>query len=204
MANLINEDYFVRDISIPTGTPDEVARLDSEIEKYEKEVLLKVLGYDLYYEFINNPIEQRFLDIRNGKEFVFDLCGKTIKRKYVGLTNSQKESLIAYYVYFYITRDRVSFTSSTGEINPDNENSNQISPYGKMVSAWNNYVEMAGDLTCTRYNDPYFLDYFYKLEISSYMHVNDHPSLYNFLLANKEVYPEWEFDPCEKISIFGI
>jgi len=196
MANLINEDYFIRDISLPTSKEADVSKIKSEIEKHQENVLIQVLGYDLYSKFIADPAsEQRFLDIIDGKEFEFNFCGKTIKRKYVGLVNSQKESIIAYYTYFFIVRNNVTFTSNTGEVVADNENSRPASSNQKLTRAWNNFVELSGDIMCCCFD---------KLDTSSYIHVNDHPSLFNFLLANKDVYPEWEFTPSEKINIFGI
>jgi len=203
MANLINEDYFIRDINIPSNDTSAVAMINSEIEKYQELVLIQVLGYDLYSKFIADPdSEQRFKDIRDGAEFEFNFCGKTVKRKYVGLVNAKKESLIAYFTYFYLISNKVTFTSSTGEVIADNENSKPASSNQKLVRAWNNFIEMSGDITNKDYY--YILGYFDKLNLSSYVHVNDAPSLYNFLLANKEVYPEWEFTPSEKINIFGI
>jgi hypothetical protein len=198
MANLINEDYFIRDINIPANSPGLQSKLTSWITEYQEEVLIKVLGYDLYSKFIVDPIlEQRFIDIRDGKEFEFEFCGKTVKRKYIGLSNIKKESLIAYYAYYFIARDNASYTASIGEVKPQGENSITANPSEKLVNAWNKFVELSGLINCR---------WFDKFDLSSYVHFDDKPSLYNFLLANKDVYPEWEYssEQAEKINIFGI
>ena len=202
----INKDYFINDISIPSTRPTGETSIDASIAKYEKEVLQMVLGYELYDLFIANPTDQRFVDISIGKEFEFDFCGKTVKRKWNGLKNADKESLIAYYVYFKHKSNLNTITASISEVKPKLENSNPASANMKLIRAWNNFVELSGDLNDVDryYCGCRYFDYFDKYNISSYHHVNSAPSLYNFLLANKDTYPEWEFEPSEKINIFGI
>ena len=201
----ISKDYFIRDITISRiNSESGSSTIDSSIDKYEKEVLLKVLGYDLYQLFIDNPTDARFVDLSVGKEFEFDFCGKTVKRKYVGFKNSEKESLIAYYVYFKHQSINQTFTSTVGEVRSSTENASPASANQKLTRAWNNFVELSGDLNNTYYNNYNNHYYFNSLEISTYQHVNSAPSLFNFILANKDVYPEWEFMPTEQINIFGI
>jgi hypothetical protein len=49
MANLIDNSYFIREINLPsdkiTGNLEDISKY---ITKYEPEILLKLLGYDLY------------------------------------------------------------------------------------------------------------------------------------------------------------
>lgn len=204
MANFINDDYFIRDINLPLNNEEDITKLNSYIEKYQEDVLIMALGYDLYSKFIIDPeAEQRFKDIRDGKEFEFDFCGKLVKRKYIGLANTQKESLIAYYTYFFLVSNNVTFTSTTGEIKPDNENSNQASPNQKLMRSWNKFVDLTGNVFDDKLSF-YWDGWFNQFDLSSYQHVNAAPSLFNFLLANKDVYPEWEFQPSEKINIFAV
>jgi hypothetical protein len=211
MANQINKDYFIRDILISrTNSEAGSTSIDSSIEKFEKEALLKVLGYNLYELFIANPTDQRFIDLSEGKEFEFDFCGKTVKRKYVGFKNTEFESLIAYYVYYKHQSVNETFSSTVGEVKPSTENANPASARMKLTRAWNKFIELSGDLNKTYYNRfyNYGVDYFDSLDISTYRHVNTDPSLFNFLLANKDVYPEWEYSWTQgqsgKINIFGI
>lgn len=197
MARLIDEDYFIGDIAIPNLNDESaISALNSNIDKYQEEVLIMMLGYDLYSKFIADPdAEQRFKDIRDGKEFEFSFNGSTIKRKYIGLQNDSNISLIAYYVYFYHARQRVTHTASVGEVSPKTENANRASSYSKQVFAWNSFVTRSGDVS------DFWFD---KLNLSTYQHFNDKGSLFNFLLANKEVYPEWEFESSEQVTMLGI
>lgn len=207
MANQINKDYFIRDILVSrTNSESGSASIDSSIDKFEKEVLLKVLGYDLYQLFIASPGDARFVDLSQGKEFEFDFYGKTVKRRYVGLKNAELESLIAYYVYFKHQSVNETFSSTAGEVKPRTENASPASARMKLTRAWNNFVELSGDLNKTYYNTGYYdVGYcFDPLDLSTYKHVNTDPSLFNYLLANVATYPEWEFQPTEKINVFGI
>ncbi len=192
---LIDEEYMIRDVSIPNlNTEANVAAFEADVDKYQKEVLKKVLGFELYSLFIASPTDARFADIIDGKAFSFDFCGKTITREYVGLSNIELESLIAYYVYYWAVSNKATYTSGIGEVLPQGENSTRVSPNMKLMRAWNNFVELSG-VTCK---------YFNKLDLSSYRFANDSGSLYNFLLANKETYPEWEFTPTGKENFLQI
>lgn len=202
MATIINRDYFIRDISIPgTNRLTGGASIDSSIEYYEPLALIDVLGYELYQSLLDNPTDQRIVDIIQGKVFQFEFNGKTVTRKYQGLSNDQYNSLIAYYVYFFHQRNLVTQTSNVGEKKAKAQNANNASSYDKLMRAWNNFVKLSGDVT----NDNlYDIDCFNSLDNTSYIHMNDDPSLYNFLLANLSVYPEWEYKPNELINFLGI
>ena len=98
--SIIDESYFVNDIAIANTSNETIeAGLNASIEKREKEALLSVLGYELYTLFIANPSVQIYKDILDGKEFSFEFCGKTITRKWIGLANVEKISLLAFYTY---------------------------------------------------------------------------------------------------------
>jgi hypothetical protein len=225
MANLINDEYFIRDIAIPNlNKEDNLSALNSAIELYQEEVLKDVLGWRLYSLFIADPdSEQRFIDIRDGKEFTFDFDGYTITRKYDGLANAKLESLIAYYVYFKYVGNRASHLGGVGANVPSTENANRIDPNYKTVNAWDRFVDLAGEpLIIEEYQKPPYLKYysnfnrycgdkrrggyrsFDKFDLRSYEFFNDSGSLFNFLLANKDVYPEWQFEPQGRINVFGV
>ena len=51
---------------------------------------------------------------------------------------------------------------------------------------------------------PYDYGETFFLQQDRYDHYNVKPSAYNFLLANKDDYPEWIFKPIDKLNIFGI
>lgn len=223
MAQIVDESYFVNDIAIANTTNIVIeAALNSAIVKYEKEALLSALGYDLYRLFIDNPAVQIYLDITDGKEFSFEFGGKTVTRKWVGLANAEKESLLAYYTYVKYEKDRNTKNSSVGHITPKVENAVQDNPRLKYVNAWNQYVFQRGDFQKVntnkysgrsvlrrgrRFRESYHLDQIFtfdKFDLNTYEFLNDDPSLFNFLLANKADYPEWEFMPVDNINVFDL
>ena len=210
---IIDESYFINDIAIGnTNNTSIEAALNSAIVKREKEALISILGYELYNLFINNLTDQIYLDIVEGKEFSFEFCGKTVTRKWIGLTNSDKVSLLAYYTYFFYERDRNVFNSSIGFVMPKAENAEQDNPRINYVSSWNNYIEQRGDLNkinecpntlITRRFRPRGT-YFNEFDLTTYEFLNDDPSLFNFLLANVASYPTWEFTIENNINVFDL
>ncbi len=210
---IIDESYFINDIAIAnTGNTSVEANLNSAIVKYEKKALLSIMGYDLYKLFIANPTVQIYKDILDGKEFSFEFCGKAVTRKWVGLANSEKESLLAFYTYVHYQKDRNTLNSGIGFVTPEAENSIQDNPRLKYVNAWNQYVFQKGDFDkITRCSSrlkgiSYRKDesYFNKYDLTTYDFLNDDPSLYNFLLANVSSYPTWEFMPDKNINVFDL
>lgn len=57
-----------------------------------------------------------------------------------------KQSPIANYVYFHYLKDNVSFTMGAGEVKPKSNASDKVSPYPKMVRAWNEMVDWNWEL----------------------------------------------------------
>lgn len=178
--SLIDSSYFINDILIPTNTYTAVD-LGTEITKYEREILIKLLGYELYklvaaYE--NPGSDQRIIDLVEGKEY--DLSGQTLK--WNGLVNTETVSLIAYYVYFNYMRNRATITTGNGEGKLMYENAEAVNYNGKIVQAWNRLEELFG------YPGQ---NIFYE-------------SAYNFLTFYQATYPEWIFSPIGNINIFGL
>lgn len=129
--SLIDATYFVNELDIPgqSNTVDSTgSALSSFIVKYETRYLKELLGLDLYAEFqaglLIDPIEQKWIDLRNGLR-----------------NETTKESPIANYVYYWWMRNHASRTSAIGEVVPVAENSERTSPIGKMVRAWNEMVD---------------------------------------------------------------
>lgn len=165
---LIDATYFVGEINIPgTGNLSIQERLDIFIETKEEELLLTLLGYELYRDLTAGLTaeapEQKWKDLKNGKEYN-DTTGKL--RKWNGLikgTPPEAYSLIALYVYYWWMRDKASQTTPIGEAENKSDTSDLVSPAVKMSRAWN---EMS------RWIDELFL----------------------FLESNKDVYPQWDVD----------
>jgi hypothetical protein len=178
--SLIDKTYFVNDINIPSGSFDDGGTL--MITRHEPDILKKLLGYELYKLVIAydpDTSEQRIIDIVEGKEY---LVGERLY-KWNGLINTEKESLIAYYVYVQILRDRITHTATSGEIKPKYENSDQASVNMKTQSAWVKLREL--------YGSAFDFDY-------------DFNSCYSFMLQNWQIYPEWLFTEIGSINAFDL
>lgn len=183
MANLIDKTYFVGDINLPPQALDgDYATIDGYISKYEKEVLLKLLGYDLYKELKAeidaDSYSEKWDKFVNGAEYKVD--DYTVK--WNGLINDEKVSLIAYYIYFNFVRDNISDTTIIGEVLSVGENSQRVTPADKMANAYNSFVDLYGRLSDGAY----------------------HPSAYRFLTEHEDDYDLWLFTPVNKINTFGI
>lgn len=144
---IIDSSYFFGDILI--GQKSELSvqeALDMAIEHYETEFLTKLLGYEGYTVLkagLQNPVQAFALELKNGKDYTYN--GGL--RKWRGLVEAdRKRSPIAYYVYYNYQRDNVTTTGGTGEGKIQTQNSIPLSPYRKMISAWNNMVEWNREL----------------------------------------------------------
>jgi hypothetical protein len=119
MANLIDTNYFVRDINVPSGSTVELkAPLTAAIVRYEPEYLKKLLGYTLWKAVqveIDSGVYTLYGDLVNGAEFSFEYYGQTITTKWEGLINASKISPIAYYTYYKQRENVESFNSGLGE-----------------------------------------------------------------------------------------
>lgn len=200
MASLIDETYFVNDITIPNPASTDVAnKITGAITKYEKEILIKLLGYPLYKLLIANPTVEPYKSLIEGADFSFELNGRTINEHWNGLTNTDLVSLISYFVYYNIINNTTSKTVGIGEILSMSENGERISPISKMVNAWNNMVDLYGliEPEVVRYSG------FNKNDNTSYVHQDDMPSAFNYLLAHIDVFETWIFTPKFEINEFG-
>lgn len=191
---IIDTDYFRGEITLPTSTPEQQSAINELMEPFEDDALNKMLGYDLKSEYLLNPTSQRFLDLRDGAEFTFTFQGRVVTRKWIGFKNDKNISVLAYHSYFYIQRDRTTHTGNLGETKTREESSDSASSWSKSISAWNKYIALKGEAN----------DWYNSFELSSYEHIDDKPSLFNFLLANKETYPEWVFESEEEQNYWAI
>jgi len=127
---------FIGEILIPnisgSGIAEQanLAALGYFIEKYEPLFLRALLGSDLYDAYaagIAIPSPETKWTALKGKIYVS-----------VGTSpNDYYLSPAADYIYFYYRRDQISTTLSNAEVQSKQENATVISPYEKMVSAWN-------------------------------------------------------------------
>jgi len=192
----IDSTYFTGEITIPNlDKAANLATLNADIITYEKEILIDALGYQLYSDYITNiALEspaQKWLDLRDGAEFSFDFCGKTVTRKWIGLENSEKKSLIAYFTYAMSLRNKSQTLTGVGVVVGLAENSQVIDSSRKLVNAWNRFIEQYGEV-------PEGFNGYYD---SHYIHFDDKPTIYNFLVANSADYDDWIYTRREDISV---
>jgi len=179
--SLIDKTYFVLDINVPDGTHSQLA---AYITRYEKEVLMRLLTpdlYDLVAAYDSGTSEQRIKDLVEGKDYTVD--GYTVR--WNGLINSDKSSLISFYVYYHYVKSLASLLMPVGNVKPSQENSGRADVSQKLQTAWHSFRELAG------YPGQPLL----------------RPSLYNFLAEHEDDYPEWEVETVEhfgNINAFDI
>jgi len=150
MANLITSAYFIGEISLPgSALTGDLADIAPYIIKYEREALIKLLGYTLYKELKAEIDAESYTEkwnrLVNGHEYEITYMGETHLVKWNGLINSELVSLLAYYIYYKYVSFHVTQTSGIGEFISQAENSVKVSPSQKMVNAWNRFVDLRGN-----------------------------------------------------------
>lgn len=194
---MISNSYFIGDIQLPNldKVPNNIS---AAIVRYEKEIFIKLLGYQLWKEFTDALADapaQKWLDLRDGKDFELEYNGRTYTLHWNGFENTDKISLIAYYVYFKFRETTNIVTSGIGDVKGKGENSVIVDDYPKMVNAWNEMVDLYGYVP-KRYHENWSMD---TLRV-----YNPMPSAYNFLYANKDIYDNWIFEPIAYKNRFDI
>lgn len=198
--------YFIGEIALP-NVSDNAVNMAQAIGQYEKEILIKVLGYKLYKLLIADctnyvPATQIYIDLVNGAEFEHEATfGETITLKWEGLKNDSKISLISYYTYYKVVERSTLHLSDIGNMLIDSDSGKRVSPIDKMCNAWYRMRELIGIIP------PRFITSLGDNPIpadSLNAPYNDDPSLYNFMYANKADYPDWIFTPIWGINRFGI
>lgn len=147
--SLIDQSYFQAELAIANlGSNSNSANIELFIKKYEKEVLIKLLGLKTYVDFDAAskliPIPQPWLDLVEGENYTYD--GKL--REWVGFVNDEKQSIIANYVYFHWNQNLAYQSVGIGTVQQKAENANVVSPVQKMVRSWNEMIEMVKDFHC--------------------------------------------------------
>lgn len=179
MANIIDSSYFVLDVNVPDGT---YSILDSMITRYEHVILEYVLGPTLYKLMVDNASDAIYKRILEPHDYEIQYMGATHKVYWNGLTNADKISLLAYYVYVQWVRNGITTTLKTGEIKSISENSEQAPVNQKIAYAWRLMRELVG-------------------YAGQPMHK---PSLYNLLTEYESDYPTWLFTDVGRFTAFDL
>lgn len=196
---MITNSYFIQDIDLP-NLSEVSTSIGTAISRYEKEILIRLLGYELWKEFndaieAGNPIDQKWLDIRDGADFTLEYQNRTYNLHWNGLLNLEKVSLLSFYVYYKFRENTNVVTTGIGDVMGKSENSDRVSDIPKMVNAWNQMVDLYGYI-------PLAYHHYWTMDFAKVY--NPMPSLYNFLLANKETYSNWLFEPVAYKNRFDV
>lgn len=146
---IIDQTYFIREINIPQISQPAVGEnVDLFIAKYQPRFLKAVFGLALAKliedyleaETQDEPVlDERIGLILDGAEIT---SGGVIEQVWEGLRNTGKNSPLANFIFYHIMTDEITFLSQSGEAMGTSENSQKASPDGRLVSVWNDMVEM--------------------------------------------------------------
>jgi len=214
IPNVVNPSPGVNDISNDS-------ELKFFISEYEREVLIKLLGYNLYKEFseqfdvdvngqwtIKPAADQKWKDLLNGKEYTID----TVTYNFRGLIFSEglgnsliNRSLLSYYVYYNFLSHDVDNYSSVGVQTETAKNATRVSAIPKAVNAWSKFYSLA----VGNYNQPYYITNSSGMTGIDWFGCDDgERSLYEFIndinLQTPDTYADWKPQRLENINQFGI
>lgn len=176
--SLLDATYFDRvDCSIPQGTYNTIAE---HITRYERDILIGVLGYELYAlvaAYANPGSDQRIIDLVEGK--LYDYGDYQVK--WNGLLNSEKVSPLAYAVFAEWLKNTIT-TMNVGAVAHSTESGSTF-PTAQVIQA---ATVKARELFGFAGQDALI------------------GSLYNFLAAHEDDYPEWIWSEYRIMNMFGI
>jgi len=131
--SIISPTNFINENGLPV---DNIA-IQSFIDKHEPKILRKILGYSLYKDFVAGLAEdivlQKWLDLRDGKEYTYN----ENLEKYDGIYE-----IITDYVFFYISKSKQSESTDAGIKIANKMNMEGTSPREKQVFSYNEMVDL--------------------------------------------------------------
>jgi len=150
MNNFVTLSDFINDRNIPLNS-EYTADFTSFITKYQKEILIKLLGYDLYLAFETGMAEEepedKWTDLKNGS---------TYQVNGINYQNPGVIDIIAYYVYCKHLSVNYEQYTTIGVTANKAENGVTVSPENKITNAWNNmlhYYYMVYDFLANNQTD---------------------------------------------------
>lgn len=141
---LIDLTYFQGETNIPQLSQAFVAaEVNRYLAKYERQILEMLLGVSMYNAFIDGlavtpTVDPKWTRLKNGATYE---DGDGEQRRWMGFTNTEKESIIAAYTYFNYMSRRISFAGGSGEVAPGHENGERVSPAVPLAMVWNDMSE---------------------------------------------------------------
>jgi hypothetical protein len=215
MAYLINESYFQRELFVPNADDTDRSastELQEFIDDKARLCLKEALGYtlfkdlDLYVDAAGNlkpATPTKWLNLVNGVEYTKD--GKTFY--FEGLLVQEgafRKSLLANYVFYHWLYYNQSTMSGVGEVILNAKNAININSTQRMVSVWNDFIEMyqgkQTKFTRTEY-------YHSGIKVVDWLgcDTNDYyVSLIKFLSDNEEDYPDAALKLFNSKNQFGL
>jgi len=183
--------YYKGITNIPNLDKDLSSFTSEYIEVYEKEILFKFLGHALYALLITNKNQASgiYKELISGKEYDAEVRGETVKMKWNGLVNSEKLSLLSYYVFARYAQINVTQFTGIGNSIAQKENAVSVSPKMRIIYAYAECAKLSGNYRTNKnirnlqYND------IFDCYIKEY-----EESLFNFLYYNNTAYPDWIFN----------
>lgn len=168
--SIINNTYFVDEIFIPHAKPsitDNVTGISAEIvsfiNTYEKECLIKTLGYKLYSEFeaqldstkpngLKVDAPAKWNDLLNGKTYTKtngdEAHWSGIRQKNLSSSDIYDRSFIADYVYFFYEKSTDDDRVGVGNVQQEAANALKVSKTPKVVAAWRRFFETVQGSDC--------------------------------------------------------
>lgn len=219
---IIDNTYFIDEIFIPHAKPsitDNVTAISSDISSfiktYEKDCLIKCLGYKLYQELlsqldntkptlIKDGSDEKWNKLVNGGEYT-DSNGEL--QYWKGLRNKTGEtynkSFIADYVYYFYEKSSDDDRVGTGNVKQESKNSIVVSKTPKVVAAWRRFFEAVQG----RSYFPVVIERSLGLGVDWYGS-NQEKTLYCFIKDMNELdklnYPDFKPHSFTNINQFGI
>ena len=202
MPTIVTTDYFKSgELFIPNsfivpdiqdGAVSAQDELQSFIDKYEKLLLVGVLGIEQYNLLIANQEQTsgKWFDLINGKKYE--------NKVWAGL-----RPLIASFVYCKYLENDKSYYTTVGIERSKAKNSVSVNPTLKLTEVWNSFVEMyQGAFDCDwRYLQPIF--YFEGWDLGNYRN-STYASLIDYLRAFPDDYSTDYFLGYEVKNRFGL
>ena len=197
---ITNNTYYKDEIYIPHAKPSVTANvttvsaeLDSFIEEYERECLIKCFGLQLFNLFyvelddaqtngLDAGADAKWNDLLNGKTYtnpagdLVDWKGIRYKAKFADTLPSR--SFLANYVFYNYEQNADVFRTGVGYVKGKSKNAEERSPAPRVIGAWRKMVdviqgeEFTTNIITNRFG--YAVDYYYdNSEVTLYKFIKD-------------------------------
>lgn len=195
---IVDNTYFVNELYIPNAKPSVTSdittvqsELNSFINKYERDCLIRCIGYTLYAELVSmldlaettlikTGSDAKWDDLVNGK--VYTINGKSLQWRGLRFKNIETDlkpnrSFIANYIYWFYEQDADVLRAGIGNVQGKAKNAERVSAAPKVSRAWNEMVKMI----CGEEENPRVLiNTFGRVGVDYYVS-NNEVDLYKFI-----------------------